>query len=69
MNCPHNRVALRWQTFIDGSRHIEERCAVCRAFIRWAPQTPETVARTESVPEQASLFDVELSRSPTQDQH
>ena len=34
---------LRWRQFTDGSIHIEERCARCDEWRRFAPKTDENI--------------------------
>jgi len=63
-HCPHCEATvpedLRWKTFANGTRHIESRCLYCRAFLRWAMQTPEAVAaaKPELRPATGDLFDM-----------
>lgn len=49
---------VRWQTFSDGRRHLRAECPHCRLFLRYAEQTPETLAAVlPERPPPPSLFD------------
>jgi hypothetical protein len=45
--CGARGLAHRWKRFADGSLHIRETCSACGRHRRWAPQTPEAVAKAQ----------------------
>lgn len=46
--CGQDDLTLRWQTFANGTRHIRVDCRHCGAYVRYAPQTAENVARADA---------------------
>ncbi len=46
------RCGVRWQAFVNGTKHIRAYCPQCSQFAGYVPQTPETVAQAD-----AGLFD------------
>lgn len=46
--CGSDDLARQWQEFADGKRHIRVTCLACEAFVRYAAQTSENVARADA---------------------
>jgi hypothetical protein len=46
--CGGDELAVRWQTFANGTRHVRATCLGCGAFVRWEPQTPVVVAEADA---------------------
>ena len=47
-HCGSAAAAYRWQTFANGTRHIRVNCGRCGAYVRYAPQTTENIARADA---------------------
>lgn len=46
--CGATDFTVRWQTFANGTRHIRVNCGRCGAYVRYAPQTTENIARADA---------------------
>lgn len=46
--CDATAFGFRWQTFANGTRHIRVNCGRCGAYVRYAPQTAENIARADA---------------------
>ena len=46
--CGGTDFTVRWQTFANGTRHIRVNCGRCGAYVRYAPQTTENIARADA---------------------
>ena len=46
--CGGTDLTFRWQTLANATRHIRVNCGRCGAYVRYAPQTTENIARADA---------------------